>query len=97
MPIVWTGLWNIYSCLLHFMNLTFLKLPKRLSDLCSCLFLQTLSEEVEENGSAIEAVKSSGAALTSHGTLYHDKLDPELRDITSRWQAIKEQVQVRNT
>lgn len=61
------------------------------------MVLQEVSEEVGEYGSAVESIKSAGASHVSHGTLYRDKLDPELKDITRRWENISSQVKVRVT
>ncbi|KAF2364920.1 Calponin domain [Trinorchestia longiramus] len=54
--------------------------------------LKVLSEEVVEYRSAVESIKSAGASHISHGTLFRDKLEPELRDITRRWESINTQV-----
>ncbi|XP_047739356.1 dystrophin [Hyalella azteca] len=54
--------------------------------------LKVLSEEVVQYQSAVEAIKTASASHILHGTLYGDKLEPELRDISRRWENINAQV-----
>ena len=59
-----------------------------------CVCHQSLSDEVVEYELSVTSIRSTGASLISHGTLYRDKLEPELQDLVTRWRRISQQVKV---